>query len=296
MWNFLSTVFWILFWVALIFGFLVFKNYNKLQGLAQAIRERSSNIQVAISKKLSLLNQLIDVVKNFQEGEQFVHLKIAQDNSAVGITSAYQQSGAVLTSLQGMAERFPNLKANEQYHRLVDSIQLCEAEIQAQRERYNVAVREYNTVRLSIPTVFVAGILGFSTASYLEFDVSGVAEPGHLKNFRTDDGERLQQLLSNAGDQIIGASRTLVNQAASASKLAVETLKEKGTAAEPDFFYQVPGGVPNGPVKLQFLIDQVQGGTLSKELQAAQVGSSTWHTIADLMVANTPASTQEIRA
>lgn len=292
MWEFLSGLFWLLVWLAVILGVIAFMSYNKLQSHAQTIRERSSNIQVAVSKKLSLLNQLIDVVKNFQESEQFTHLKIAQDNSTTGLNSAYQQSGAVLTSLQGVADRFPKLKANEQYHRLIDSIQGCESEIQGQRERYNVAVREYNTVKLSIPTIFVAGMLGFSTAPYLEFDVSGVAEPGHLKNFRTDDGERLQQLLSSAGGQIVGASKMLVSQATQASKLAVETIRDK-TQSSPDFFYQIPGGVPAGPVKLQTLIDQVKSGHLPNELQVAEVGSPTWRSLSELMATNTEKNNQE---
>lgn len=295
MWNFLSSLFWLLVWLAVILGAIALRSYNKLQRHAQAIRERSSNIQVAISKKLSLLNQLIDVVKNFQESEQFTHLKIAQDNSTAGLSSAHQQSGAILTSLQGVADRFPNLKASEQYHRLVDSIQACESDVQRQRESYNLAVREYNTVRLSIPTVFVAGMMGFSIAPYLEFDVSGVAEPGHLKNFETDDGERLQQLLSNARGQIAVASRTLINHAAQASKIAIESTKEKPQNSA-YFFHQTLGGVPAGPLKLQALIDQVKSGHLPSDLQVAEVGSPTWRSFAELMATLTNENTQEVSA
>lgn len=293
MWAFLSGLFWLLVCLAVILGVIAFTSYNKLQSHAQTIRERSSNIQVAVSRKFSLINQLIDVVKNFQESEQFTHLKIAQDNSTTGLSSAYQQSGAVLTSLQGVADRFPNLKASEQYHRLVDSIQGCEADIQGQRKHYNGAVREYNTVRLSIPSVFVAGMLGFSTASYLEFDVSGISEPGHLKNFKTDDGERLQQLLATAGGQIAGASKILVSQATQVSKLAVETIRDIAQPSSPDFFYQISGGVPVGPIKLPALIDQVKSGQLPPDLQVAQAGSSTWRSLSDLMASHAKKSEPE---
>lgn len=295
MWGFLSTLLWLLFWLAVILGFIALKSYNKLQRHAQAIREGSSNIQVAVSKKLALLNQLIDVVKNFQESEQFTYLKIAQDSSASGLSTAYQQSGAILTSLQGVADRFPNLKASEQYHRLVDNIEACESNIQAQRETYNQTVREYNTVRLSIPTVFVAGVLGFSTAPYLEFDITGVEEPGHLKNFKTDDGERLQQLLSQAGGQIAGASKMLVNHATQASKIAVESVKAK-TQTDPDFFYQASGGVPAGPIKFQALIEQIESGHLPRELLVAEVGSTVWRNLADIRTNHTKESPQEVKA
>jgi len=132
------------------------KSYNILQKLGQEVREKASNIEVAISKKMSSINQLIDVVKNYQESEQLVQLKVSQDASASGLANSYQQSGAVLAAVQGMAEKFPNLKANEQYHRLVDSIQHCEHDIQECREEYNAAVKAYNSERARIPVVFIA--------------------------------------------------------------------------------------------------------------------------------------------
>jgi LemA protein len=198
-------------------------SYNGLQTLAQEVREKSSNVQISISKKLGLVNQLIDVVKNYQEGEQLTQLKVSQDNSAVGLAQSYQQSGAVLATVQGMAERFPNLKANEQYHRLVDSIQHCEQNIQNTRETYNKSVKAYNTKRVKIPDLFVARALGFPEAPYMEFDMTGLTEVNSLKSFKTDDGERLEQLLTGAGHRIAGVA----NQAGNAGKhLAEKASKE----------------------------------------------------------------------
>lgn len=201
---------------------LAVASYNALQKLAQDVREKASNAQVAISKKLALINQLIDVVKNYQEGEQLVQLKVSQDVSATDLASSYQQSGTVLAAVQGIAEKFPNLKANEQYHRLVDSIQHCEQNIQESREKYNHAVKEYNTKRLRIPTVFMARAMGFPEAPYLQFDVSGMNEITSLQDFKTDDGERLQQLFTGAGNKIAG----LATQAGKAGKELVDKVKE----------------------------------------------------------------------
>jgi len=202
--------------------FMAIRAYNTLQKLAQDVREKASNAQVAISKKLALINQLIDVVKNYQEGEQLVQLKVSQDTTASNLASSYQQSGNVLATVQGIAEKFPNLKANEQYHRLVDSIQLCEQNIQDSREKYNHAVKEYNTKRLKIPTIFIAKSLGFPEAPYLQFDVSGMNEVTSLQDFKTDDGERLQQLFSGAGSKIAG----LAAQAGKTGKDLVDRVKD----------------------------------------------------------------------
>ncbi|PPL01517.1 LemA family protein [Parapedobacter indicus] len=204
-------------------------SYNALQKLAQDVREKASNAQVAISKKLALINQLIDVVKNYQEGEQLVQLKVSQDTSATDLASSYQQSGTVLATVQGIAEKFPNLKANEQYHRLVDSIQHCEQNIQESREKYNHAVKEYNTKRLRIPTVFMARAMGFPEAPYLQFDVSGMNEITSLQDFKTDDGERLQQLFTGAGNKIAG----LATQAGKAGKELVDKVKESQKDSAP---------------------------------------------------------------
>jgi len=210
--------------IAAVIGKVV-SSYNELQKRAQTIREKASNVQVAISKKLALVNQLIDVVKNYQEGEQLVQLKVSEDASASHMASSYQQSGAVLAAVQGLADRFPNLKASEQYHRLVDSIQQCELNIQDNREKYNLAVKDYNTLRVRIPTIFIAKSLGFPEAPYLQFDVSGVNESTSLQEFKTDDGERLQQLFSGAGNRIADmaaqagkAGRGLVDKVVDASK------------------------------------------------------------------------------
>lgn len=271
--DFLSSLFNLLFFIALILGVIALYSYNQLQGLAQAIKEKTSNVQVAISKKLSLLNQLIDVVKNFQESEQFTHLKLALEGDATNLMRSYQQSGTVMAALQGVAERFPNLKASEQYHRLIDSIQQCETDIQNCRRDYNAAVKNYNSLCLSIPTVFVARYIGFSSAPYLEFDVSGVQDVTNLKSFQTDDGERLQRLLLDAGSTVASAARNLTSHAMQAGKTLSDKVLDNSATR---YFYMQPGGVPNGPATVDELQRLHAAGRITQDYVVAQAGSGTW--------------------
>jgi len=261
---------------AIILLVLVISSYNGLQKLSQEVREKASNVQVAISKKLTLVNQLIDIVKNYQEGEQFVQLKIAQDNNTNSMMNSYQQSGTVLASLQGVAERFPNLKANEQYNNLVVNIRESELGIQSTREKYNNAVMNYNTRRNKIPTVFVARFIGFSEAPYLEFDLSGMNDVTSLKDFKTDDGERLHQLLSGAGSKIAGATKSLAGQA---GKLIGDKAKDK---TDGSFFYLVPGGVPKGPSPLTDIREMITQGNLPADTRIAPAGSDDWKCLEEL--------------
>ncbi|QIL44732.1 hypothetical protein G7045_10915 [Acidovorax sp. HDW3] len=309
--SFLSTIFWLALALLAVAGFIALRAYNGLQAQAQTIKQRASNTQVAISKKLSLINQLIDVVKSYQEAEQFTHLKISADDSSSAMTAAYQQSGTLLTNIRGMADRFPELKADGQYHRLIDSIQGCEAEIQTARQSYNEAVRIYNTTRLSIPTVFVARFLGFGEAPYLEFDHTGVA-PTTLKEFKTDDGERLQQLLSGAGNRLVQSSKSLAQHTAKAGQALQERLNDgiarsnaplaPMPAAEAtvtdlhpaqlpaQYFYLEPNGVPCGPETLARIQAMQQASELSSDLQIAQVGTQTWIPMPKTSAAPTPAA------
>jgi LemA family protein/type III secretion system (T3SS) inner membrane Yop/YscD-like protein len=99
-----------------------------------------------------------------------MHLKVSEDVTTQGILSAYQQSGAMLAAVQGIAERFPNIKAGEQYRALMDSIRQAEATVQSHRQTYNGAAREYNTTRATFPGVLVASRIGFAPAPYLDFE------------------------------------------------------------------------------------------------------------------------------
>lgn len=278
--DFIWSILTLLFWVALILGGLALYSYNRLQRLAQEIHEAASNVQIAISKKLSLLNQLIDVVKSHQEGEQFLHLKISQDRTAASLVSAYQQSGSLLATLQGMAERTPNVKNSESYGRLIDSIQHCELDIQSSRMTYNSSVKGYNNVCLSIPTVFISRFIGFGKAPYLEFDTSGAPDPTALKEFKTDDGERLQQLLSSAGGHLAGATRSLAGHAGQAGKLIAAKIKEK--SATDMYFYMATGGTPKGPVSVDGLRQLASQGVIDETVMVARVGSQEWQPLGSL--------------
>ncbi len=273
MWNFITGIFSLVLWIGVPLLIYAAWTYNKLQRQAQEVREATSNVQVAVSKKLTLLNQLVDIVKSYQESEQFTHLKVAQDQNAVALAAAYQQSGSLLATVQGMAERFPNLKANEQYQRLIESVQHCELDIQRTRELYNATVKNYNKDYLAFPTVLIARFLGFSKAPYLEFDVSGNVDATSLKSFQTDDGERLKALLSSAGGTLAGATRALAGGAGQAGKLIAAKVNERVNVT---YFYLPRGGVPRGPVPLPTVRELIQRGELEPDVLVARSGSEEW--------------------
>ena len=278
--SFLASLFWLVFWVVVILGVIAFFTYNKLQRLAQEVKEKTSNVGVAISTKVNLINQVIDAVQNYQQGEQLVQLKISSDMNQAAMIMAYQKSNNILATVQSLANRSPDLKASEQYHRLIDSIQECEANIQRTRLSVNSAVKTYNSECLSIPTVFVARFLGFGSAPFLEFDVSGSGEMTKLKEFKTDDGERLHQLMAGGIGALAGAAKNLAAGAEHAGKMIANKVKEASTT---NYFYMTPGGVPQGPVSLDEIHRLRAAGTIDDKVMLAEAGSQNWRPLAGVI-------------
>ena len=175
------------------------------------------------------------------------------------------------------------MKANEQYEVLIADIKQCELDIQGQRSRYNDEVEKYNNRRLKIPTIFIARLLGFSDAPYLEFDHSGAKDVTSLKEFKTDDGERLSQLLSNAGSSLSKATKNIAGQASNAGKMIADKIKDQSTAK---YFYLSPGGTPKGPFTQAELINQNQQTAFSSDTLVNKSGTEEWEPISSLIMNN----------
>ncbi|MDO9011728.1 MAG: LemA family protein [Gallionella sp.] len=206
--SFIGGLIEFVLFLGVVIAVIAFMGYNGLRTLSESFREAMSNIGVVSNKQASLINQLIEVVKGYQESEKFVMLKVSDDMSQAGkAAQVYQQSNMVLSAASGIAQKFPELKTNEQYKRLIDSMQACEAQLECARQRYNGAVKEYNVKRSSIPTVFYAATLGFKVAPYLEFEgANQVIDMGTIKSFSSDDdGARLNALIGMAGSKVLEA-------------------------------------------------------------------------------------------
>ncbi len=242
---------------------LVVKGYNRLRLLSEGIRESWSNIGVAAKKQGSLVNQLIDVVKGYQESEKLVMLKVSDDtSSAMAVAQMHQQAGMVMSTISGMAQRFPDLKANEQYQSLIKSMESCEKDLETSRTEYNKRVRAYNTERGAIPTVFFAPTLGFGLAPYLEFnDQSLQTNAGAIQSFNSDqDGERLNALIGAAGEsakrlgsKAIAGGTVLANKAIEGGKVLaeqaqhkVQELRDQRAAADDEAPPPPPPAAPEG--------------------------------------------------
>jgi hypothetical protein len=223
--GFFSVIFQLLFFGLLVLVVVAFMGYNQLRSLAESIKESWSNIGVMGKKQASLVNQLIDVVKGYQESEKLVMLKVSEDMSnAVNVARMHDQSAMVLSAVSGMVQKFPDLKANQQYVHLIQSIQTTESDLEKARQSYNQNVKAYNTRRSALPHVFYAAKVGFLAAPYLEFQGQNVnTELGAMKSFVDDDGERINALMGVVGSTALKLGTRAVVESKSIANKAVES-------------------------------------------------------------------------
>ncbi|TSE19277.1 LemA family protein [Tepidimonas alkaliphilus] len=227
----METLAWILKLLLLAALALLIKvvlDYNTLRRMSEAISEAWSNIQVALRKQISLVNQLIEVVRQYQEAEKLVMLQVTEsDRTMAEMSSLHQQTGLILAAASNLAQRYPDLKANQQYQRLIDSIQECETELTQRRHAYNANVKDYNTKRSALPTVFWASALGFREAPYLSFDGQNVVVDIHkLENFASDvDAQRVHELLGRAKDAALRAGDKALDTGAQLARKTMQTIQ-----------------------------------------------------------------------
>src|SRR5205814_8353891 len=83
------------------------------------------------------------------------------------IQAANQQTGA-LGRLLAIAENYPQLRANEQFNRLMDELSGTENRIAVERMRYNQRIQEYNTARRQFPANLTAKMFGFKEYPFFQ--------------------------------------------------------------------------------------------------------------------------------
>jgi len=103
--DFVIGLFRFAIFTAIVMGIVVAWGYNGLRRLAENVKEAWSNIQVVARKQISMVNQLIDVARRYDESEKFTVLKISEDLSVSAVQRVIQQSGTVLTAARLMNER-----------------------------------------------------------------------------------------------------------------------------------------------------------------------------------------------
>lgn len=182
----------------LLFGLLVFAlilliwfigNYNGLVRLRNHCRESWSGIDTELKRRYDLIPNLVETVKAYAAHErQTLEAVIAARNQArmsSGSPASQARDENVLVgslkSLFAVSERYPDLKANQNFLLLQKELANTEDRIQAARRFYNGNVRDYNTRIQVFPSNIVASIFSFKMEEFFEVEDMGMRSAPAVK-------------------------------------------------------------------------------------------------------------------
>ena len=159
-------------------------SYNKFTSQEEAVKSAWSEVQNQLQRRNDLIPNLVETVKGFASHEEGILKDIAESRSRLlaakspeeTIQAANQQTSA-LGRLLAVVENYPNLKANEQFNRLMDELAGTENRLTVARKRYNDRVQEYNTSRHQFPGVITNKAFGFKDYPYFEAPTTATQVP-----------------------------------------------------------------------------------------------------------------------
>ena len=167
LWVGLGLVAVIILVVALGFGSYVSAKNTLVQKNAD-VDAAYSNVDIEQQRRMDLIPNLVASVKGYVGEESTVLTNIANARAAVmGATDrptaikAQSQLDVAVSPLLRLQEAYPNLKSSEQFTRLNDELAGTENRIAVARQRYNLALKDYNVFQQQFPNSIWAGMAGF---------------------------------------------------------------------------------------------------------------------------------------
>jgi len=162
--------------VILISTYSFFKGtYNKFVALDEGVKGAWAQVENQLQRRYDLIPNYVETVKGYAKHEKEVLTEVTKARAGVGgaktipdkITANNQLTSA-LSRLLVVMERYPDLKANQNFIRLQDELAGTENRIAVERKRYNDMVKAFNIKVRSFPDNILANMFGFSQATFFE--------------------------------------------------------------------------------------------------------------------------------
>jgi len=185
--------------ILLVIGFGLYSfvsgSYNKLVGLDEQTKSAWAQVQNQYQRRADLVPNLVATVQGAASFERQTLTDVIEARAkatqpqinAEGLLNnpqAFQQFqqaqdnlGAALGRLLVVVEKYPELKANQNFLDLQTQLEGTENRISVERRRFNEVVQQYNQTLRSFPTVMLAGMFGFQQRPYFEASATAQEAP-----------------------------------------------------------------------------------------------------------------------
>jgi LemA protein len=182
-------------------GLLGIGAYNSLNKLDQAVKSQWAQVENQYQRRADLVPNLVETVKGAANFEKDTFTAVTEARAKVGQTkldvnslndpaafAKFQQAqdglSSALSRLMVVVEKYPELKATENFKTLQSQLEGTENRIAVERMRFNEAAQGFNTKRMSFPTVLIAGFFGSRFAEKPYFKAQAGTETAPKVNFK----------------------------------------------------------------------------------------------------------------
>ncbi len=170
--------------LVLVVGGWLMSGYNRVVTMDENVKTAWAQVDNQLKRRFDLIPNLVETVKGYatHEREVFEHLADARTKyfQAPDVKGKIEASGdfeRALSRLLVLQETYPQLKANESFLKMMDSLEGTENRLAVERKRYNDTVRTLNTYIRTVYGRLFAGLAGVSKAEYYQVPEAEKAAP-----------------------------------------------------------------------------------------------------------------------
>jgi len=158
--------------------------YNSIISIRNKVDNAWHQIDVQLRKRYDLIPNLVETVKGYAAHEKETLQKVIEArNTGINAQTVKEQSDAenmitgTLKSLFALSERYPNLKADQHFSRLMEQLNGIESNIAYARQFYNDMVMKFNTRTQTFPGNLFAKMFNFTAKDYFEIEETTARGP-----------------------------------------------------------------------------------------------------------------------
>lgn len=175
---------WIILGVVVVLVLWLFSGYNGMVGKQEQATTELANVQAQYQRRADMMPQLAKIVKAYAKHEKETFEAVTMARAAVGqvkldastltpeklkqYSDAQGELASAFSKLMVVAEKYPELKASENFKSLQVQEEGTENRISEARRKYNDAVQSYNQTVRKMPNALIAGIFNFQVMPKFE--------------------------------------------------------------------------------------------------------------------------------
>ncbi len=188
---------WIIIIIIVIIGLVTYSwfkgTYNSMVTLSESVDKQWADVENVYQRRADLIPNLVATVKGYASHEKetlegvinarakATSTTINAGNLTPGKIAAFQQAqdglSSALSKLMVVVERYPELKANQNFLELQAQLEGTENRISVERRKFNESARNYNTYIKLFPKNMLANMFGFEKKPYFEAQAGAETAP-----------------------------------------------------------------------------------------------------------------------